>query len=81
MKTGDIRKAIRITAKRANIGRRVFPHALRHALATNLLNRGASLMMIQQQLRHRFIESTMIYVISRPIRNKSEYDFHKPAYL
>ena len=80
LKTGDVRKALRVTALRARIGRRIFPHLLRHSLATNLLNRGASLMMIQQQLRHRFIESTMIYVISRPIRNKSEYEFHKPAY-
>ncbi len=53
--TGDVRKTLRTTALRARIGRRVFPHLLRHSLATNLLNRGASLMMIQQQLRHRFI--------------------------
>ena len=79
--TGDVRKILRVNSERAQIGRRTFPHLLRHSLATNLLNRGASLMMIQQQLRHRFIESTMIYVISRPIRNRSEYDFHKPAYL
>lgn len=79
--TGDVRKTLRVTALRARIGRRIFPHLLRHSLATNLLNRGASLMMIQQQLRHRFIESTMIYVVSRPIRNRSEYDFHKPAYM
>jgi len=81
LSTGDVRKVLRITAFRAKIGRRVFPHLLRHSLATNLLNRGASLMMIQQQLRHRFIESTMIYVVSRPVRNRSEYDFHKPAYM
>ena len=81
LSTGDVRKTLRDTALRANIGRRIFPHLLRHSLATNLLNRGASLMMIQQQLRHRFIESTMIYVISRPIRNKSEYDFFKPSYI
>jgi integrase/recombinase XerD len=81
MATGDVRKALRVTALKAKIGRRTFPHLLRHSLATNLLNRGASLMMIQQQLRHQFIESTMIYVISRPVRNRSEYDFHKPAYM
>ena len=81
LKTGDLRKHIRITATRARIERRVYPHLFRHSLATNLLNRGASLMMIQQQLRHSFIESTMIYVFSRPLRNRSEYDFHKPAYL
>lgn len=81
MKTSDIRKIVRITALKARIGRRVYPHLFRHSLATNLLNRGASLMMIQQQLRHSFIESTMIYVVSRPARNRSEYDFHKPAYM
>lgn len=79
--TGDVRKILRLTAQRIRFERRIYPHLFRHSLATNLLNRGASLMMIQQQLRHRFIESTMIYVVSRPIRNRSEYDFHKPAYM
>lgn len=81
LKTGDIRKIVRIASTNARIGRRTFPHLFRHSLATNLLARGASLMMIQQQLRHSFIESTMIYVFSRPHRNRSEYDFHKPAYM
>lgn len=81
LKTGDIRKIVRLASSRAQIGRRIFPHLFRHSLASNLLARGASLMMIQQQLRHSFIESTMIYVFSRPHRNRSEYDFHKPAYM
>lgn len=81
MQPGDVRKIIRKLALRARIGRRVHPHLFRHSLATNLLNRGASLITIQDQLRHRQIESTMIYVQSRPQRNKSEYDFHAPAYL
>ncbi len=81
LKSGDLRKHIRTTATRVGFDRRIYPHLFRHSLATNLLNRGASLMMIQQQLRHRFIESTMIYVLSRPVRNRSEYDFHKPAYM
>ena len=38
----DLRKLVRVLARRAKIGRRVFPHLLRHSLATNLLNRGAS---------------------------------------
>lgn len=79
--TGDVRKTIRVVAKRAKIDKKVFPHLLRHSLATNLLNRGASLIMIKNQLGHVFIESTMIYVQSMPFRTRSEYDFYKPAYL
>jgi site-specific recombinase XerD len=48
--TGDVRKTLRVTARRANIERRVYPHLLRHSLATTLLNRGASLMLIKNQL-------------------------------
>jgi integrase/recombinase XerD len=77
----DLRKMVRVLAQRANIGRRVFPHLLRHSLATNLLNRGASLIMIKDQLGHAFIDSTMIYVTSMPFRARSEYDFYKPAYM
>ena len=78
---GDLRKHVRTLAVRANIGRRVYPHLLRHSLATNLLNRGASLMMIKEQLGHVFYESTLIYAVSMPFRTKSEYDYCKPAYL
>ena len=75
------RKLLHTLAKRAGIGRRVFPHLLRHSLATNLLNRGASLIMIKNQLGHAFIESTMIYATSMPFRTRSEYDYFKPAYM
>jgi integrase/recombinase XerD len=70
-----------VLARRAQLEKRVFPHLLRHSLATNLLNRGASLIMIKEQLGHAFIESTMIYVTSMPFRARSEYDFFKPAYM
>ena len=77
----DLRKLVRVLARRAGIGRRVFPHLLRHSLATNLLNRGACLIMIKDQLGHAFIDSTMVYVNSMPFRARSEYDFFKPAYM
>ena len=77
----DLRKMVRILAHRAKIEKRVFPHLLRHSLATNLLNRGASLIMIKDQLGHAFIDSTMVYVTSMPFRARSEYDYFKPAYM
>jgi len=79
--TGDVRKILHGLERRARIGRRVYPHLLRHSLATNLLGRGASLMLIKEQLGHAFIDSTMIYVGAAPARLRSEYDFFKPAYI
>jgi len=81
LKSSDLRKKIRTLACRAKIDKRVFPHLFRHSLATNLLNRGASLIMIKDQLGHAFIDSTMIYVNSMPFRTRSEYDYFKPAYM
>jgi site-specific recombinase XerD len=79
--TGDIRKIVRLLAAKSNTEHRVWPHLLRHALGTHLLNKGASLIMIQNQLGHAFIESTMIYVHSMPKRVRAEYDLYKPAYI
>lgn len=77
----DLREMVRGLARRAKIGRRAFPHLLRHSLATNLLNRGASLIMIKDQFGHAFIDSTMVYVKLMPLRTRSEYDFYEPAYM
>lgn len=79
--TADVRKHIRKLARRCGITRRVYPHLMRHSLASNLLNRGANLMMIKEQLGHVYYESTLIYANSAPYRQKSEYEFCKPAYL
>lgn len=79
--TGDTRKLIKKLARRAKIERRVWPHVLRSSLACNLHNRGASLLMIKDQMGHVYIETTMIYVESMPKRNRSEYDYYTPAYI
>ena len=36
-------------------------HGLRHALASDLLREGASMLDISQVLRHKYLESTAIY--------------------
>ncbi len=79
--TGDVRKIVRRARERAGLEKRIFPHLFRHSLAVNLLKRGAGIILIKNQLGHAFIESTMIYVESTPMRAKSEYDFYKPAYM
>jgi integrase/recombinase XerD len=56
-----IGKIIGDAAIRANIGKRVSPHTLRHCFATHLLEQGVSLQVIQQLLGHSSIKTTTIY--------------------
>ncbi len=65
----------------AQVNKRVYPHLFRHSLATNMLNNGASILTIQNQLGHSTIKSTLIYLnFSREIFKK-QYDRYKPDYL
>jgi integrase/recombinase XerD len=77
----NLRKLIRTAAKRAKLKKRVYPHLLRHSLATNLLHRGAHLLAIKEQLGHSFVETTMIYVHSNPDHTQMQYRMHAPSYL
>ena len=55
------------------IGLRVWPHRLRHTLATRLVNTGMPIVSIQRLLGHDKLETTMIYARVHDIT--VEYDF------
>lgn len=66
--TWSVRQLIKAIVSRTGIKKRVYPHLFRHSLATNMLCRGANLLTIKEQLGHAFIDTTMIYIQSRPQR-------------
>lgn len=56
-----VQKIIEECAKGAGIGKRVYPHLLRHSFATHLLDGGADLRVVQELLGHSSLSSTQVY--------------------
>ncbi len=61
LSTDMIRYVIKRIARRAGIKESVYPHRARHNFANHLLNRGASLDEVRDQMGHCKIETTRIY--------------------
>jgi site-specific recombinase XerD len=56
-----LQKAVRTTAQQVNISKKVTCHTLRHSFATHLLQRGADIRTVQEQLGHSDLRTTQIY--------------------
>lgn len=76
-----IRRRVKKIVSRSPVKKRVHPHLFRHSLATNMLDRGANIVSIQEQLGHSNIATTMIYVHARKDRVKAEYQLFRPRYF
>lgn len=76
-----LRKLVKVVSKRTGILKRIFPHLFRHSLAVNLLARGANVVLLQRQLRHSLLETTLVYINSIVFSDRSDYQKFAPSYI
>lgn len=75
-----VQRMIQSAARRAEIGKRVTPHVLRHTLATTLLRRGGDIRFIQRILGHASIATTQVYTHLDDAELKRMYERAKPEF-
>lgn len=74
-------KILKSLTKKAGIEKEVSPHTLRHSFATNLLNNGADLRVIQELLGHENLETTEIYSHLQNKKIEEDYSNHPHAHI
>lgn len=77
----ETQKNSQTSRKKRGIKKRVYPHLLRHSLATNLLKRGCGLIGIKEQLGHAHLRTTEEYIHSLKAVARQEYDKALPEYF
>lgn len=76
LKKNALENIIKSIASRAEVGRRVFPHLLRHTFATRALNKGMPLPSLCDLMGHASVDTTRIYAKNRGGKLRYEYDMY-----
>jgi len=61
LKSQAIKVMIKTYGRKIHLGKRVYPHLLRHTFASHLVSNGASVIAVQKLLRHSSLATTQIY--------------------
>ena len=69
----SIQREINKIAHRSGLNKSVFPHLLRHSMATAAINNGISITTVQRLLGHESPETTLIYADLNQDTIKQEY--------
>jgi integrase len=70
----NIQRAMRAAAQKLGLEGLASPHVLRHCWASHVLASGENIRAVQQQLGHKSLETTMIYVHARGAEVRSPLD-------
>lgn len=69
-----IGQIVRDVAQKANISKRIYPHLLRHTVATKLLNMGMDIAEVQKFLGHQDIATTQLYAVMQTATLRKKFD-------
>ena len=71
----SVNKALKQAAKKVGIPKDISSHVLRHSFATHLLQNGADIRTVQDQLGHADVKTTEIYT---HVLNQGAYGVKSP---
>lgn len=69
-----IGQIVRSIARKATINKRIYPHLLRHTVATKLLNLGMGIADVQKFLGHQDIATTQLYAVMETATLRKNFD-------